>query len=282
MEPDFDVKQELRFVGGVLDLRQFDKVFISISGGKDSHAMTFLVKEIAEKQGCTDRLVAMYADTGMEWHNAESHVRRICEAAKIPLEVVYPVRPMLEQMKYRGKRLVEMERKRYDGKSNTGVLFPSPHCRYCTANQKIDPMDKLVRKYSGKLLKVTGERWQESKARSTYSEFVKVDRISTQKSVTMGGGRSYRVVYGWRPMLAFSTEDIFSMVKDSGVERHMAYDAGCDRLGCAGCIFSNDRELKIEMENNPHILAGLDELERKSGFSMSMDGRTVMERIKKA
>lgn len=282
MEPDFDVKQELRFIGGVLDLRQFDKVFISVSGGKDSHAMTFLVKEIAEKQGCTDRLVAMYADTGMEWHNAESHVRKICEAAGIPLEVVYPVRPMLEQMKYRGQRLIEMERKRYDGKSNMGVLFPSPHCRYCTQNQKIDPMDKLVRKFTGKLLKVTGERWQESKARSTYSEFIKVDRISTQKAVNMGGGRSYRVVYGWRPMLAFSTEDVFQMVKDSGVERHMAYDAGCDRLGCAGCIFSNDRELKIEMENNPHILAGLNELERQSGFTMSMDGRTVMERIKKA
>ena len=282
MEPDFDVKKELRFIGGVLDLRQFDKVFISISGGKDSHAMTFLVKELAEKQGCTDRLVAMYADTGMEWHNAESHVRKICEAAGIPLEVVYPVRPMLEQMKYRGQRLIEMGSKIYDGKSNTGVLFPSPHCRYCTKNQKIDPMNKLVRKYSGKLLKVTGERWQESKARSTYSEFIKVDRISTQKAVTLGGGRSYRVVYGWRPMLAFSTEDVFQMVKDSGVERHMAYDAGCDRLGCAGCIFSNDRELKIEMENNPHILAGLDELERKSGFTMSMDGRTVMERIKKA
>lgn len=282
MEPDFDVKQELRFVDGVLDLRQFDKVFISVSGGKDSHAMTFLVKEIAEKQGCADRLVAMYADTGMEWHNAESHVRRICEAARIPLEVVYPVRPMLEQMKYRGQRLIEMERKRYDGKSNTGVLFPSPHCRYCTQNQKIDPMDKLVRKYSGKLLKITGERWAESKARSTYSEFIKVDRISTQKAVNMGGGRSYRVVYGWRPMLAFTTEDVFQMVKDSGVERHMAYDAGCGRLGCAGCIFSNDRELKIEMENNPHILEGLNELERQSGFTMSMDGRTVMERIRKA
>ena len=189
MEPDFDVKQELRFVDGVLDLRQFDKIFISVSGGKDSHAMTFLVKEIAEKQGCTDRLVAMYADTGMEWHNAESHVRKICEAARIPLEVVYPVRPMLEQMKYRGQRLIEMERKRYDGKSNTGVIFPSPHCRYCTQNQKIDPMDKLVRKYSGKLLKITGERWAESKARSTYSEFIKVDRISTQKAVNMGGGK---------------------------------------------------------------------------------------------
>ena len=62
----------------------------------------------------------------------------------------------------------------------------------------------------------------------------------------------------------------------------MAYDAGCDRLGCAGCIFSSDRELKIEMENNQHILEQLDKLETESGFTMSMDGRKIMERIKRA
>ena len=49
-EPDFDVKQELRFIGGVLDLRQFDKIFISVSGGKDSHAMMFTVAEMPDKQ----------------------------------------------------------------------------------------------------------------------------------------------------------------------------------------------------------------------------------------
>lgn len=283
LEPDLDVKKELRFTNGVLDLRQFDKIFISVSGGKDSHAMLFLVKELAEKQGCTDKLIAMYSDTGMEWYNAESHVRKICATASVPLEIVYPVRPLIEEMKYRGQRLIEMQRERRDKKINTGVMFPSPHCRYCTANQKTGPMDKLVRQYTGKLLKVTGERWAESKARSNYAEFIKVDRISTKKIANTGETNcKYRQVYGWRPMLGFSTEDVFQMVKDSGVERHMAYDAGCDRLGCAGCIFSNDRELKIEMENNPHILAGLDELERKSGFTMSMDGRTVMERIKRA
>ncbi len=275
-EPDFDVRQELRFVNGVLDLRQFDKIFISVSGGKDSHAMLFLVKELAEKQGAKDRLIAMYADTGMEWHNAESHVRKICAKADVPLEIVYPVRPMLDKFAFRISQVQK------NGKDFAKVAFPSSACRYCTSEQKCSPMDNFMRKYSGTLLKVTGERWQESKARSGYSEYIKVDRISTNKVANKGGATTYRKVYGWRPMLAFTTEDVFAMVKESGVERHMAYDAGCDRLGCAGCIFSNDRELKIEMENNPHILAGLDELERKSGFTMSMDGRTVMERIRKA
>jgi 3'-phosphoadenosine 5'-phosphosulfate sulfotransferase (PAPS reductase)/FAD synthetase len=264
LEPDFDVKQELRFIGGVLDLRQFDKIFVSVSGGKDSHAMLFLVKELAEKQGCSGKLVAMYADTGMEWHNAEDHVRRICLAAKVPLEIVYPVRPMLEKIAFRISQVQK------NGKSLSKVAFPSPMCRYCTSAQKCSPMDNYMRKYSGRLLKATGERWEESKARSVYSEFVKLDRLNTKS----------RTVYGWRPMLKFTTEDVFQMVKDSGVDRHTCYDLGCDRLGCAGCIFSSDRELKIEMANNPHIFEALDKLETDSGFTMSMTGKKIRERIK--
>lgn len=182
LEPDFDVKQELRFIGGMPDLHQFDLVFISCSGGKDSHAMLFFVKEIAEKQGASDRLIAMYADTGMEWHNAESHVRKICKAANVPLEVVYPVRPMLEKFAFRISQVQK------NGKDFVKVAFPTSACRYCTSAQKCSPMDNFMRKYTGKLLKVTGERWAESKARSNYAEFVKVDRISTKKVANMGGG----------------------------------------------------------------------------------------------
>ena len=88
LEPDIDVRRELMFTGGVIDLCQFDNIFISISGGKDSHAMTFIVTELADTQGARDRLIGVYADTGMEWHNAEAQGRAICNAAKIPMHVV--------------------------------------------------------------------------------------------------------------------------------------------------------------------------------------------------
>lgn len=263
LEPDFDIRQELRFIGGILDLRQFDKVFISLSGGKDSHAMTFLVRDIAEKQGCLDKLICVYADTGMEWHNAEAQVRAICTAANIPLQVVYPVRPMLEKFRHKFE-LVKA------GKVNEAV-FPSARCRSCTQDQKVAPFDKFAVRYTGKLLKVTGERWQESSARAGYSEFVRVPRITNSK----------RTVYGWRPMLEFKTEDIFQMVADSGVPRHCAYDMGCGRLGCAGCIFSKDHELKIEMRENPAIFDALDRLEMESGKIMSVTRLRIRDRIKK-
>lgn len=257
-EPDAEERAQLRFINGALDLRQFDKIFISVSGGKDSHAMLFLVRDLADRQGVPrEKLLAMYADTGMEWHNAGEHVQALCKAAGVELVTVYPVRPMLETFK---KRM----------KIPQFMIFPTTKCRFCTSYHKADPMDKLVRKFSGKVLKVTGERWAESKARSTYTEFVSVPRLNSRE----------RTVYGWRPMLAFSESDIWTMIRDSGVQRHVCYDMGCNRLGCAGCIFSKDRELRIEMRENPDIFEALDRLEAESGYTMSMTGKRIRDRVK--
>jgi 3'-phosphoadenosine 5'-phosphosulfate sulfotransferase (PAPS reductase)/FAD synthetase len=89
-----------------------------------------------------------------------------------------------------------------------------------------------------------------------------------------------RTVYGWRPMLGFKTEDIFKMITETGVPRHCAYDLGCGRLGCAGCIFSNNHELKIEMQNNPGIFESLDRLEVETGKTMSPTLVRIRDRIK--
>lgn len=262
-EPDAAERAQLRFASGVLDLRQFDKIFISVSGGKDSHAMLWLVRDLADRQGVPrDRLLAMYADTGMEWHNAPAHVEALCKAAGVGLETVYPFRPMLANIVFRNDRIKKA------GKSHTG--FPTSNCRYCTNEQKVAPMDKLIRRYSGKLLKVTGERWAESKARSTYAEFISVPRLNSRE----------RQVFGWRPMLAFSETDIWAMVRDTGAPRHICYEMGCGRLGCAGCIFSKDHELRIEMRENPAIFEALDRLEAESGYAMSMSGKRIRDRIK--
>ena len=257
-EPDAAERAQLRFVNGVLDLRQFDKIFISVSGGKDSHAMLFLVRDLADRQGVPrEKLLAMYADTGMEWHNAGEHVQTLCKAAGVELVTVYPVRPMLETFKNRMK-------------ISNFVPFPNTKCRFCTGYHKVDPLDKLTRKFSGKLLRVSGERWAESKARSTYTEFVSISRLNSRE----------RIVFGWRPMLAYSEADIWAMVRDTGVPRHVCYDMGCNRLGCAGCIFSKDHELRIEMRENPNIFEALDRLEAESGYTLSMTGKRIRDRVK--
>lgn len=262
-EPDATERAQLRFINGILDLRQFDKIFISVSGGKDSHAMLFLVRDIADRQGIPrEKLLAMYADTGMEWHNAGSHVQALCKAAGVELVTVYPVRPMIEKIRFRAERI------KASGKDSSA--FPAPTCRWCTAEQKVAPMDKVINKFSGKLLKVTGERWEESAARSELPEFCTVPRVTCKA----------RRVFGWRPMLAFKEADIWAMVRETGVPRHVCYDMGCDRLGCAGCIFNNDRQVKIEMRENPGIFEEIDRLETELGYTMSVKGKRIRDRIR--
>lgn len=258
-EPDAAERAQLRFVNGTLDLRQFDKILISVSGGKDSHAMLFLVRDLADRQGVPrEKLLAMYADTGMEWHNAGDHVQALCKAAGVELKIVYPVRPMIEKVRFRLSRTC--------GKNP----FPSQFCRWCTSEQKKHPMDKIINKFSGKLLKVTGERWEESVARSELPEFCTVPRVTCKA----------RRVFGWRPMLAFKEADIWAMVRETGVPRHVCYDMGCDRLGCAGCIFNSDHQVKIEMRENPHIFEAIDRLETEIGYTMSIRGKRIRDRVK--
>lgn len=262
-EPDAEERAQLRFVNGVLDLRQFDKIFISVSGGKDSHAMLFLVRDLADRQGVPrEKLLAMYADTGMEWHNAGEHVQALCKAAGVELVTVYPVRPMIEKIRFRAERI------KASGKDS--AAFPSLACRWCTSEQKVAPMDKVINKFSGKLLKVTGERWEGSAARSELPEFCTVPRVTCKT----------RRVFGWRPMLAFKEADIWAMVRETGVPRHVCYDMGCDRLGCAGCIFNNDRQVKIEMRENPGIFEAIDRLETELGYTMSIRGKRIRDRVK--
>lgn len=261
LEPDAPIRSKLRFVNGVLDLRQFDKIFISVSGGKDSHAMLFLVRDLADRQGVLrSKLLALYADTGMEWHNAGEHVQALCKAAGIELVIVRPEIPMIEKVRY------------HFDKTKGSNPFPSMRCRWCTSEQKTHPMDKIIVKYHGTLLKVTGERKEESVRRSVLPEFGEIRRTTCKT----------RTVFGWRPMLNFTTDDVWAMIKDSGVPRHFCYDIGCDRLGCAGCIFNNDRQVKIEMRENPLIFEAIDQLETETGYTMSIKGIRIRDRVKKA
>ena len=70
------------------------------------------------------------------------------------------------------------------------------------------------------------------------------------------------------------------MVRETGIPRHICYDLGSPRLGCAGCIFNSDRQVKIEMRENPHIFEAIDRLETEIGYTMSIRGKRIRDRIK--
>ena len=125
-------------------------------------------------------------------------------------------------------------------------------------------------------LMCSGERWEESTRRSTYVEWDIDTSLTTRK----------RTVYRWRPMLAFETADIWSVIKENKLEAHEAYQLGCDRLGCTMCIFAGDcgrmaKDVKISCKNNPEQYEELDRLEAETGYTMSIQGVRVRDIVNK-
>ena len=203
-----------------------------------------------------NRVRAMYSDTGMEWDRTEAHVKKLCKAVNVPVATVRPKTKMLDYMAARVKRV--------------GNGFPSMQCRYCTHNVKVLPMIAHTRACGdGFILQVTGERKLESINRADLPDFCHLPKLSTR----------YRTVFSWRPMLEYTEEDIWAMVKHSGVERHFAYDAGAERLGCACCVFSSHNDLRIEAKYNPEIAERQIKLETDSGYRIRLGGKTVKEII---
>lgn len=88
-------------------------------------------------------------------------------------------------------------------------------------------------------------------------------------------------------MLDYKVADVWSMVRNSGIEAHEAYAAGCDRLGCTMCIFAGEcgrmaKDVKISCENNMEQFEELDKLETDTGYTMSISGVRVRDIVRKA
>ena len=109
-EPDFDVRKELRLIGGMPDLHQFDRVFISCSGGKDSHAMAYVLAELAQKQNYDKgKMELIYADTGFEWHDTFEQVKRIGQAVGINAVKVLPKYTLRDNVRRRWAKFNGLE-----------------------------------------------------------------------------------------------------------------------------------------------------------------------------
>lgn len=109
----------------------------SISGGKDSDALTRQVTAWAGGAGWGDRLFALHMDLGrMEWNETPAQVERIARDNGLPLVVVKrPQGDLLQEIEERMEKLAGTDK----------PFWPSAAQRYCTADQKRSQADKVYR-----------------------------------------------------------------------------------------------------------------------------------------
>lgn len=256
------------------------ETIVSISGGKDSTAIALLAHERAEKRGANFRLV--FADTGHENPVTVEYVHKLGAHLGRPIEIIKP--DFTEWFTRRRKYVREVWPIKIDPKTgettpqhvidkvlaalhSTGIpfldlamlkgRFPSTKARFCTEHLKTDPIFEQViypTLMRAPIISWTGERWDESLARSTLSRFHKWRPAGASRDIMRH-----------RPILHWSVANVYAMHDRHNFPRNPLYDSGMSRVGCFPCINVKKDELRAIADRFPEAMSRLEDWEKIVG-----------------
>lgn len=198
------------------------QVVASVSGGKDSTALILALRDA--------EIPARYvfADTGWEHESTYQHLDDLRARLNIAIDVVGVPGGMREQI-----------RKRHG--------FPSRMQRWCTRVLKMEPLREYHDAIGVETVNAVGVRGQESAARAKLTEW--------EDDAEWCG-------FVWRPLLAWTVEDVLAIHHRHGVPVHPLYRAGFDRVGCHPCIYANKEEIRRLSEIDPQRVDEIADMER--------------------
>jgi 3'-phosphoadenosine 5'-phosphosulfate sulfotransferase (PAPS reductase)/FAD synthetase len=232
---------------------------VNHSGGKDSQAMMIrLLAQIPREQ-----LLVVHASLGdVEWHGALELAERQAADAGVPFLVARA-----------GKSFLEMVEHRFKVRPGpNSPCWPSASNRQCTSDLKRDPIAREVRRYAKAhgyttIISCLGIRAQESAGRAKQQAFRRNER----------GCAAGRTWFEWLPIHQLKTTEVFATIAAAGQEPHPAYAAGNERLSCVFCIMGSARDLANGARHRPDLLAKYVEIEQRTGYTMHMSRRPLLE-----
>jgi 3'-phosphoadenosine 5'-phosphosulfate sulfotransferase (PAPS reductase)/FAD synthetase len=205
------------------------RVVASISGGKDSAAMSLWLSE----QGVEHDRV--FADTGWEHPDTYAYLRGPLTEKLGPITEVRGPRTMDELVVHKG-------------------MFPSRVRRFCTQELKVFPLAKFVtaraQALECEIVNAVGIRAEESEARAKFAEWEWQETFDCDV---------------WRPILRWSFEDVVAIHKRHGLAPNPLYLRGASRVGCWPCIYARKEEIRLVAEVDPGRIDRIRELERVVG-----------------
>lgn len=201
------------------------RIVASISGGKDSAAMSLHLTELGLEH---DRV---FMDTGWE-HEATYEYLRGPLTEKLGLITwLEPKRKMEELVLHKG-------------------MFPSRMQRFCTQLLKVDPMKRHIRELQDAgddVLNAVGVRAAESEARSKMPEWEWQNQMDCEV---------------WRPLIKWSEQDVIDIHTRHGLRPNPLYLKGTERVGCWPCVFARKDEIRFISDTDPARIDRIRELER--------------------
>ena len=189
-------------------------VVASISGGKDSAAMSLYLTEMGIEHQ------RVFCDTGWEHPITYEYLRGPLTEKLGPIIELQPKRKMEELIKHKG-------------------IFPQRIRRFCTQELKVFPLaahiNKLVEE-GADIVNSVGIRAAESEARSKMPEWEYQDGFDCEV---------------WRPLIRWTEQDVIDIHTRHGLRPNPLYLMGASRVGCWPCIYARKDEIRFVADNDP-------------------------------
>ncbi|MBZ0295323.1 MAG: phosphoadenosine phosphosulfate reductase family protein [Anaerolineae bacterium] len=237
-------------------LRDGATLVLSVSGGKDSDAMSHHLLERRQTEGWSGDIVMIHADLGarVEWQQTPDYVQNLARRKGVPLYVV----------RWTHGDLIDRIWQRYY-KDPSRPCWPSAQMRYCTADLKRGPISREIRHLfpSGNVICAMGLRAQESQTRARRSTFaLRADTSAPTKG---------RFVYDWLPIHDWTETDVWDCIRRHGDVYHEAYSLGNHRLSCALCVLASLNDLINGAVHNRATYREYCQIEAVTGYSFRQD-----------
>jgi len=209
-------------------------VVASVSGGKDSAAMSLWLRELEIEHSRT------FMDTGWEHPSTYAYLRGELTDVIGPIQEIRGLVTMPDLIRQK-----------------TG--FPGGKTRFCTQELKIKPMlQHLSSIMDGgvDVVNAVGVRRQESAERADATEWEWMDDFDCEM---------------WRPLVEWSVEDIVAIHRRHGLRPNPLYLKGFSRVGCFPCIHANKGEIALVAKLEPARIDEIRALEAEVGAKSNAD-----------
>lgn len=248
-------------------LTDYDTYIVAFSGGKDSAAVVLWLLD----QGIDKSKIELWhqdvdgreGSTLMDWPCTKAYCKAFAKALGLTIYFSWKEggfeREMLRDNTATAPTWFEtpdgVQMAGGKGKPGTRLKFPQVSAdlsvRWCSAYLKIDVSALAIRNQprfcNSKTLFLSGERAQESVARSRYAMF-EPHRSDART------GRTQRHVDHYRPIHQWDESQVWQIMERYRINPHPAYKLGWGRTSCAACIFGSPNQWASLNAVNPNQL----------------------------
>lgn len=261
---------------------EFDHVIVFFSAGKDSQACFLHLLDLGvpkEKIELWHHKVDGNSDDHfMDWPVTDDYIRAFAKAFDVPLYFSWKEGGFEREMCRENALTAPTTFETPDGlitvggergKLSTRRKFPQLSAdlgtRWCSSYLKIGIGAAAIsnqRRFDGKrVMVVSGERAEESPARAKY-KIAEPHRTNTQK----------REVWQWRPVHAWTEQQVWDIIARYRVNPHPAYRLGWSRLSCMTCIFGSPNQWASIQAIAPQRVIKIAKYEDDFGVNLRRDG----------